>query len=227
MFAKFVLPALALTLATTSCATTSATSRRLPKICAPVLAEDSTVVQQPAENNSQQRNSRSHVFIKLGRMSLDDRAFWTDVNRPASFGIEADFREADSAIGPEFGFAFGRDGDVFLNFGTDQSNSTFIEIYGGVRITGDFLPRKRLHPYIGVGATVILAELERVVGLISTADDNATLGGYAHAGFYYDLNRVISVGVDGRTVFGTELDMFGGKTDADYEQLSFILGIGF
>ncbi len=227
MFVKSVLPALALALATTSCATTHEASRRLPEISAPMLVQDSAALEAPAENNTQESNGLSHVFIKFGRMSLDDRTFWGDVNRPASFGIEVDVRETDSAVGLELGFSLARDGDVFLNFGSDRSNSTFIEVYGGVRITGDFLPRKRLHPYVGVGATVILAEIERVAGPISTGDDNVTLGGYAHAGCYYNLSRVISVGVDGRMVFGTELDMFGGKTDADYEQLAFILGIGF
>lgn len=225
MHAKFALPLVLAVLTTTGCSTTqSRPLRQLPKFTSLELDEAPGPSTQQAPVTTKRAQPSTHVFLKVGTRSLDDDTFWSEVDRPLAFGVEVDYRDPGSILGAEFGIGFAIDAEDRALIDTVGS---FIEAYGGLRLTGDMGPGKRIHPYIGAGAVVMFAYEEHFTGVVDVDDDDTTFGGYAHVGAYYSISRHIHIGVDGRIVFGTDLDMFGISTDADYKQLSFMVGTGF
>jgi len=231
MFARVALPLLLTAFATTACSTTNSGSlKQLPTFTSTTLdtSTQATPVTPAAPQQAQPARKRPEpsvlVFLKIGGRSLDDDKFWDEVDHPFTIGAEFAFRKPESTFGPEFGLSFAVDGEDRAALDTV---ATFFEAYGGLRATGDFGPGKRIHPYAGAGLVGILADERHVAGASKIDDNDVTLGGYAHIGVYYSISRLIHIGVDGRIVFGTDLDLFSTSTDADYEQLTFIIGAGF
>ncbi len=162
--------------------------------------------------------------VSLGRRSMDDEVAWDRLENPFMLGFEGDYRAADSPLGAEYGLLIAADSDEVAGI---DITSTFLELYGGVRLTGDIGSAKRLHPYIGAGVTLIFADVTTSFGFTENSDDDLTLGGYVRGGIYYDINRRFSIGVDGRVVYGTDIRLAGINSDADYEQLALVFGWGF
>jgi len=253
MLVKYALPLLCIALATTSCvATNPSAGHKLPKFSSVALdqtpsASTPQVTETPqaatppqatetpqaatppqATETPKREEPSTHVFLKVGLRDLEDDTFWNEVDRPLYFGVEVDYREPGSHLGVEFGFGFAIDAK---DRGAIDTVASFFEGYGGIRFTGDMGPGNRIHPYIGAGAVAIFADERHIAGAAKVDDGDITFGGYAHIGAYYSINRHIHVGVDGRIVFGTDLDFNFGpsdiSTDADYKQLSFMIGTGF
>ena len=166
---------------------------------------------------------RSQFFITLGQRTMDDDVAWDMIDEPFALGLEYASRSGSSPFGFEGGLLLASDNTTLA--GVDVDNA-FVELYLGGRVTGDFGPEDRFHPYIGAGADFIFADITGSVGGFSVSDNDTSVGLYVHAGAYYRLGSSFSIGVDGRILTGTDVDLFGIATDADYQQISVMFGWG-
>jgi hypothetical protein len=122
-------------------------------------------------------------------------------------------------LGWEAGVGFGIDS---ASFGSVDVTSTTAEIYGGARKT--FMdPAGQWHPYVAGGLSYINGELD-VAGFSESA---GSLGGYLHGGVLLDITEDMYLGLDLRTLFGTDLTIAGFSGDADYTQLAVMVGWAF
>jgi len=176
-----------------------------------------------AQDEVKERNGE--VGVLIGARSFDEND-WSPVDEQAMLGIEADWRMGVGGLGVEMGFGYSQDsGTVSVPpFGDLEAEATFLEFYGGVRQT---FGNAAVRPYIGAGLTFIDADATLALGGLSGSDDDASLGGYVHAGVRGDVGRHVVLGVDVRGVFGTDLEIAGASTDADYFQAALFVGMGF
>jgi len=98
-----------------------------------------------------------------------------------------------------------------------------------VGVVKTFLPDSNVHPYLGAGLALVLVdgELSSTVLGGSDTEDDFSPAGYVHGGVLFDVAPSFHLGVDGRAVLGTDLDLDGLEVDADYLQLAFLLGWKF
>ena len=171
-----------------------------------------------------ERGTRGNLFGLLGARQLDDTPAWRPLDEPFVFAVEAEFHGADSILGPEIGLSLAADGDEIMGI---DVQSAFAELYVGLRLTGTFGSSGSLHPYVGAGGSFVFADITGVSGLLEVSDDDVSFGAYVHAGIYWTFGRAFSLGVDGRVLAGTDVELLGVSTDADYEQLALLFGVGF
>lgn len=179
---------------------------------------------RPAAPAALQGGATSEFFVTLGQRTLEDSVAWEQIDEPIALGLEFASRSAGSPLGFEAGLQIA--GDSTTIAGVDVTD-TFVEFYGGGRLTADLGSQGRFHPYVGAGVTFLFADVTGEVSGLEVSDDDATLGFYAHGGVYFRVGASFAIGVDGRLVRGTDVDLFGIATDADYNQLALLLGWSF
>lgn len=163
---------------------------------------------------------QGNLNILLGMRSLDD-AIWGSLDQQPVIGLELDMRPRDATFGFEAGLASAYDWE---SPGGVRLESWTFELYAGTRATfGD--RRSTVHPYLGGGLAWFYTDLESRAFLLSDSDDS--FAGYAHAGIYFNTSPGTNVGVDVRSLFGSDLDLFGADADGDYWQVSLIIGGGW
>jgi hypothetical protein len=83
----------------------------------------------------------------------------------------------------------------------------------------------RIRPFIGAGASLVMANLEKASsGPGLQEDDDTGLGWYAEGGVSWRLGPHFNLGFYARVLTGTDLDLFGGDASADYLQYGPLLG---
>ena len=163
---------------------------------------------------------QGNLNVLLGMRSLDDD-IWGSLDEQPVFGLVLDMRPRDTTFGFEAGLASAYDWESSGGF---HLESWTLELYAGTRATfGD--RRSTVHPYLGGGLAWFYTDLESRVFLLSDSDDS--FAGYAHAGIYFNTSPGTNVGVDVRSLFGSDLDLFGADADGDYWQVSLIIGGGW
>jgi len=88
---------------------------------------------------------------------------------------------------------------------------------------------ERVRPYLGAGLSLVMVEGElssTVLGGSDTEDD-LSAAGYLHGGLLVEVGESFHVGLDGRALLGTDLDLDGLEVDADYLQLALVAGWRF
>lgn len=159
------------------------------------------------------------VRFLLGAGTLDKET-WEPTDKPVILGAEYVRQEADSWLGYELGTRLGM--DTASESGVDLTLVT-LELYGGYHHT--FLAESSFRPYLGAGAALVSATADASDGFISVNDDDVTFGFYAHAGVAWDLDGWV-LGLDGRYLGGTDVDLFGGSWDVDMTQVCLFGGFG-
>jgi len=137
--------------------------------------------------------------------------------------------DGQSVLGLEFATGTGKPIGVELGVqggatdeGDNASDGTVVlEAYGGVRKT---FGTGSVRPVLGVGLAAIHAGVRTDLG--ASDDHDSSLAGYAHVGVGFMLSESISLGLDARGLFGSDLEILGADFDADYEQLTLVLAIG-
>jgi len=169
-----------------------------------------------AGDNLNTAEKSNRVSVYLGGRSLDEDDY-DPVDRQGVLGIEFARETPGSGIGWEVGvFASAKEDDVA---GIDVEGSTR-EIYAGLRKSfGDQIIR----PVIGVGAALINSKIDGN----GQDDDDSSLAAYAHVGIGADVSPSVTLGLDLRFLFGSDLELGGVDTDADYGQLAFFVGFAF
>ena len=161
------------------------------------------------------RDSSPRLSLSLGQRSLDND--YKPAEDQIAFGIGLSQQTPGSALGWEFGLLGSYDEDPAAGF--DIKSST-LEVYGGVRSTlaRDDSP---VRPYIGAGGALITAYYEG----LGTDDSDSSPAVYAHAGVEIEVSQVMAVGIDLRGLFGSDIELFGVNSDADYTQLTVFLSL--
>jgi len=160
------------------------------------------------------------VRLLLGGRQLDERTY-RPVDEQFLHGAEASFRPRGEGLGLEVGATVGHDFDGALLFG-DNSESNLADLYVGGRFTAN--TSGVVQPYFGVGASVLIVELNRITGNTNHRDDDVGFGAYAHGGIAVAVSKLVLLGIDVRSVFGSEVELFGVDTDADYTQVALFVG---
>lgn len=195
---------------------------RLDRELAASAAPQSSAAATPAQDAARLESSwATDVFFLVGGRELDDTAAWEGLEKPVAFGMEFSARRRGSWLGFEGGFQAAYDETTVL--GVDVSD-LFLELYFGGRITGDLGSEGRVHPYLGLGGTLLYTEVSGEAGGLALSEDDTSLGFYGHAGVYARLGRAFLLGLDARLVTGTDVSVFGVDTDSDYAQVSLLLG---
>jgi hypothetical protein len=163
------------------------------------------------------KEKENRIALYLGQRSLD-KGDWEPVEDQPTIGLEFVHETADFPVGFEVGLMGSSDDDNVG--GVDLTGSTG-ELYGGVRKTfGSDVVR----PYVGAGLSYIDAKIE-ASGFGD--EDDSSIAGYIHGGVDFDITESFFLGVDLRFLFGSDLNIAGFDTDADYTQLALRLGWAF
>jgi hypothetical protein len=190
--------------------------KRLPFALLLVVASCATVgSQSPTPVPSSPPDDRFSIYI--GQRNLDDDDY-DPVDKQTTLGLEFAHEPAGSAIGWEVGLmGSGQDDEIS---GVDVEGRTG-EIYGGIRKT---FGQGSIRPFVGGGISFIRSKVH-VDGLGS--EDDTSPAGYFHGGVLFLASETFALGLDLRVLFGSDLDLGGFDTDADYAQLALFLGVGF
>lgn len=166
------------------------------------------------------RSIRQISFL-AGARDFTDRDLWGRVDAEVTLGLEY-AHEVQDGIGFELGGVASLGTETGANGGVDVTGAA-AEIYGGGRywFKND---QRRWTPYVGAGLSMVLAGVDNDAGGQVADDQDFTLGFYAHGGVQYDLNDALFLGLDLRTLLGTDLELETISGDADYWQLGLVLG---
>ena len=162
------------------------------------------------------------ITVYLGERSFDE--FVEPFDDQPAFGVEYSSRSTGSSVGWEIGFQTSQqDGVVFApGFGAFDVETTFTELYGGIRKT--FNPESNFRPYLGGGLSLLTFDFS--VSSVGSADDDV-LGFYLHGGVAYSFTQSFALGLDYRLWVGDDAEIAGVEVDVDYGQLAFTLGFSF
>ena len=156
--------------------------------------------------------------VLLGGRSLDDEVAWDEIESPVVLGFEGG--NVGAPLGYEFGISLAADSTT--EAGVDVTDR-FLELFAGGRaIFGE----GKVLPYLGAGIALVAAEVEGESGGFSTSDDDGSVGLYGHGGVLLKVGSSFYLGLDARVLTGTELEIFGIETDADYAQLAAVFAWG-
>ncbi len=162
----------------------------------------------------------------LGWRELKGNAFEAaNLEDHGFIGAEFDFKPIDSILGFEVGiFSSGaRDNDTG-NTNVDLSATTF-ELGVGPRLTFE---AGAFHPYVGSGISLLVVSQERLIGTrIIDEEEEATVAGYVHGGFYFEIQQHLRLGADVRYVYGADYTLFGNEVGSDLFQLGIFFGGSF
>lgn len=173
----------------------------------------------PSSSAQEREPTSSRITLLFGMRFLDEDDYDPVEDQPA-FGFDYSFEPPGSPVGFEVGLMGSYQEDDILGADLEVGIG---EVYGGVRKTfGE--PGSVLRPYVGGGASVINVDVE-ISG--AGSDDDSSLAGYVHGGFLGQLGESFFLGLDLRTLFGSDIEIGGVDGDADYVQLGLVLGWAF
>ncbi len=155
------------------------------------------------------------ITLYLGARQLDEEEDFEPAEDQAMIGAEFVYERPESAVGFEIGLMGSADEGEALGFDVEGNTS---ELYGGIRKTfGSGVVR----PVLGAGVSFLNAEF-KASGVAS--DDDSSIAGYLHGAVLFDISRSFFLGVDVRYLLGSDLEIGGVDTDADYAQYALVLG---
>lgn len=191
--------------------------------CASLLAVGIAACAAVPETPQDPDGTSTNLGLLVGLREFDDDL--EPIEEQTSFAFEFDSYRLSAPVGFEVGLAYSSDDESAVDplIGPFDIEGEFFEIYAGLRKTWGFA-NDRFHPYLAAGGSLIDANAEIAMGSSSFSDDDSSLGGYVHSGVYYDITDHLHVGIDGRWLFGTDLDFGGLGVEADYLQVALVLG---
>lgn len=99
---------------------------------------------------------------------------------------------------------------------------TLIQADVGARV---FLtaPDARVRPYVGAGLAFVQVQTE----VNSSSGDDNSFGGLLRGGVDFQLTESLFLGLEARSLLGTDFDINGNNVDTDYTQFGAVLGFAF
>jgi opacity protein-like surface antigen len=167
-----------------------------------------------------------NVQFLIGQTYLGD--FWKPLDEPASFGLEIDFGPSKSLV--HVAMAWSGSGDSATVTAPYFGRTGHVSV-GTLEFSAGFLVLPVRHapvrPYVGGGALRIFASTDSGANAWNGGDDDTSFGFYGNAGVYFKVGDHFNIGLDGRIVRGTKILLVGVEGDADYEQLSMLIGFSW
>lgn len=162
------------------------------------------------------------VAIYLGERDLDD-VDYAPSDDQTTVGVEYSSQTPGYPVGFEVGILSSYEGD------DDGSGDDFdvgvFEAFGGVRKTWG---AQNIRPYLAGGVSLIAVSVENDSLGVDDDDDDGSLAGYVRGGVMFFISELVYVALDARAVFGSDIDIRSTTIeDADYEQISVMLGFSF
>lgn len=187
-------------------------------LCLPLLLTACAAVPYDAAQVPAPPHTRDNrVALYLGERSLDEDDY-EPVEDQTTFGLEFVHEGYDSVVGVEVGLMGSSDEATVLGFDVEGRTN---ELYVGVHKSFGTAVVK---PYVGAGVAYIHSKVE-VSG--AGSDDDSSPAFYAHAGLTIDVTEGFFLGLDARTLFGSNMTIAGVDTDANYTQFALVLGWAF
>jgi len=171
------------------------------------------------------RYAKIDVYVGVRRLHQND---WDPVQDQSTVGLEYVHEDPSDAMGFELGFFGSRKTKDNVQIGGsffDVRGQT-TEVSAGARKTF-WTETGTVHPYVGLGLSLIRAQLRTASGGASSEDEDSTAGVYAHGGIELPLGPSLSIGLDLRVLGGTKIQLFSANGTADYAQLALVLGARF
>ena len=170
--------------------------------------------------------SSGNVQFLMGKTYLHD--FWRPLDEPASFAIEVDFGPESSPVHVAIStHVFGQVRDVSSPFfgETGKVADGFLEL--SVGFVWHPVKRGVVRPYLGGGGLSMAAFAGEGWDFWASGINDHSFGYYGNAGIYFKVGDHFNIGVDGRVVRGTSITLEGRGGDADYGQVSLLMGVGW
>jgi hypothetical protein len=191
-------------------------------------AEDppTTPPAEEAPSTSSSDGMTGNVQFLIGQTYLGN--FWQPLDEPASFGLEVDFGPSKSLVHVALAWSGSGDSSTVTTpyFGrTGHVAVGFLEFSAGFLV----LPVRHapVRPYVGGGALRMFASTDSGANAWNGGDSDQSFGFYGNAGVYFKVGDHFNIGFDGRIVRGTKIQLVGVEGDADYEQISMLIGFSW
>lgn len=153
-----------------------------------------------------------HSVNAYGGTRFLDSSDWDDVDNPIVYGLDGVLKVNLPWLGVEGGWFHSEEDDGTVG------ELTVDEYFVGLRVT----PWKILiEPYGSVGVTYVDSGLDA-----ATSDDDQVLAYYARVGAAFTLG-IVRLGLDGRALFGSDVNLDTFESDVDGYQLTAFIGLGF
>lgn len=152
----------------------------------------------------------------------------SEVEDQGALGVNVDFTTGDLPFAWVIGFhVSGAEEDVDLGPGFEGDLSFGLaELSFGLGWTWE---AGSARPYVGGGLTLVSAAVDLdldVPGFDFDADDESGAL-YGDGGVYWRIGERFNLGVGGRVVLGTDIELEGAEIDADYAQAHGVIGWGW
>ena len=179
-----------------------------------------SIVRDPvaqAAGESRQTVGPHRVAAHFGTRAFQDSAY-DEVESQRTLGLSYAFERTGDYAGFEAALFVSRDEDERAGLSVEGRSS---ELAVGARKSFHF---GSITPYVGAGLAVVRTDLE-VAG--STDENGGSLAAYAHTGIELGLTEHAFIGLDGRVLFGSDIQFRAFDTDGDYGQLTLQFGVRF
>lgn len=149
----------------------------------------------------------------------------SDVEDQGAFGVNVDFRTGDLPFSWVIGFhASGKEDDLSCCGGSGEVTLDLAEVSFGLGWSWEV---GNARPYVGGGLTGLSASVELDLPGFDFDKDDQSGAIYGDGGVYWRLGDRFNLGVGGRVVYGTDLEIEGRSFDADYAQVHGVVGWGW
>ena len=162
-------------------------------------------------------------------LQVSDRSYSSDlepVEDQTAFALEFVSESPGGAMGWGLGLSWSQDeGREEQPAGDVDVEARIAELWLGIYKSFD--TSSPVWPYLGLGLSAVRAEVETSDAAGKESYDDVSPGWYLRAGVRFDLSDIVHFAVDLRRVWGTSLDLGPGRDEADFRQLSLVLGFSF
>ncbi len=161
-------------------------------------------------------------FYPFSARQMSDSNLWDDVDTQYALGGMLDFGEKDSHLHFVVGLHSGVGAKDFSNTLANDVLATTSELSFGM--TGVWRKDKGASPFVSGGLSFVHPELEFDVPGGTLKDDDQAIGFFIEGGVYWRLSSHFNLGLYGRMLGGTSIELFGEDGDVDYWQVGPMIG---
>ena len=161
-------------------------------------------------------------FYPFSARQMSNSDLWDDVDTQYAIGGMVDFGATGSHLHFVAGLHTGVGAKDFSNPLVNDVLATTSELSFGM--TGIWRHDKGASPFVSGGLSFVHPELEFDVPGGTLKDDDQAIGFFIEGGVYWRLSSHFDLGLYGRMLGGTSIELFGEDGDVDYWQFGPMIG---